>query len=436
MADKKSSSVQAANLRRRAEENVREKAAQSPRNLDALSPAETGRIMYELQVHQIELEMQNEELRRAQAELEKSRERYFSLYDLAPVGYVTVSETGLILEANLTAATLLGVARGDLVKQPISLFILKEDQDIYYLHRKRLFETGQPQMCEIRMLKKEGTPFWAHLEAAAAQEADSAPICRVILSDISERKQIEAKKVEIEALRQINQAKSELLANVSHELRTPLTSIKGYIETLIETDVNWSKVEQLEFLSSANKETDRLTFLIRDLLDMSRLDSGKMVLDKRSYLISEILDSASGVISVIAAKHLLKIIQATDLPPLQVDKIRIDQVITNLVENATKFSAQGSLIVIEVKAVNDTLVFSVEDKGEGLSQKAVDNLFNRFYQAERVVSGKTRGTGLGLAICRGIVEAHGGKIWVESEKGKGSRFSFSLPLNSAKGFTG
>ena len=213
-------------------------------------------------------------------------------------------------------------------------------------------------------------------------------------------------------------------------MRTPLASIKGFIETLIETDVKWSKKQQLEFLQSANKEADRLTFLIRDLLDMSRIDSGKMVLDKRSYLVSEVLDSASGVLSVITVKHKLKVASLPDLPPVQVDKVRIGQVITNLVENATKFSAEGSLIVIKVKAVNDIVIFSVEDKGEGISQETIGHLFNRFFQVERAVSGKTRGTGLGLAICKGIVEAHGGKIWVESQTGKGSKFSFSIPVNS------
>ena len=117
-------------------------------------------MLHELRVHQIELEMQNEELRRAQAELGAARARYFDLYDLAPVGYVTVSEKGLILEANLTAATLLGVARGSLIKRPMSKFILKEDHDIYYLHRKKLFETREPQECELRMGKEDGTVFW------------------------------------------------------------------------------------------------------------------------------------------------------------------------------------------------------------------------------------------------------------------------------------
>ena len=128
----------ASELRWRTEEIIREKAAQPPEKLEAPSPEETRRTLHELRVHQIELEIQNEELRRAQAELDAARARYFDLYDLAPVGYATVSEKGLILETNLTAATLLGVARDALVKQSFSRLILKEDQDLYSLHRKKL----------------------------------------------------------------------------------------------------------------------------------------------------------------------------------------------------------------------------------------------------------------------------------------------------------
>jgi PAS domain S-box-containing protein len=172
-------------------------------------------MLHELRVHQIELEMQNEELRAAQAALDESRERYFNLYDLAPVGYVTLSEKGLILEANLTAAGLLGVARGALVKQPLSRFIFKEDQDIYYLHRKLLFGTGEPQSCDFRMLKhgtqtahhpgsaagtatekdsgaENGvTIFWAHVTASIAQSAGGEPVCRAVISDTTAKKQAE-----------------------------------------------------------------------------------------------------------------------------------------------------------------------------------------------------------------------------------------------------
>lgn len=119
-------------------------------------------------------------LRTQSDEPDAARARYFDLYDLAPVGYCTASEKGLVLEANLTAANLLGVARGALIKHPITRFILKEDQDIYCFHRKRLFETGEPQACELRMAKNDGTSFWAHLTAIAAQDADGTPVSRIV----------------------------------------------------------------------------------------------------------------------------------------------------------------------------------------------------------------------------------------------------------------
>ncbi|MBN1191598.1 MAG: PAS domain S-box protein [Dehalococcoidales bacterium] len=246
--------------------------------------------------------------------------------------------------------------------------------------------------------------------------------------DITESKQAQDKVIQIETLKKLNQAKSELLSNVSHELRTPLASIKGFIETLIEPDVEWTRQQQMDFLQIADKETDRLSFLIRDLLDMSRIDSGNMKLEKHSLSINEILDSIDGLLSIITEKHKFQIIQAPDLPPVQADKFRIGQVITNLVENAAKFSAEGALIIIRVEASGENVVFSIEDNGEGMSPETVSNLFDRFYQAHPVVSGKTRGTGLGLAICKGIIEVHGGRIWVDSQPGKGSKFYFSLPI--------
>ena len=180
-----------AELRKRAVTIAREKAVQSPENIDALSPDEIRQIFHELRVHQIELEMQNEELRLAQVELDASRTRYFDLYDLAPVGYCTLSEKGLILEANLTTATLIGVVRSALIKQPITRFICKEDQNIYYYHRKQLFETDKPQAFELRMVKYDGVSLRVHLEAIPAQDVDGTPLCRIALSDISQLMQTE-----------------------------------------------------------------------------------------------------------------------------------------------------------------------------------------------------------------------------------------------------
>jgi len=180
-------------LRRQAEEGMtQEKALQLTLNLDTLSPEEQRQLLHELRVHQIELEMQNESLRRTREELESSRVRYFNLYDLAPVGYFTLSEEGLILEANLTASSLLGVVRSALVKKSLTRFIFREDQDIYYHHRKQLFETGTPQVCELRLVKKDGSLFWVRLDSTVAQNSESGDaLCRAVISDITMHKQME-----------------------------------------------------------------------------------------------------------------------------------------------------------------------------------------------------------------------------------------------------
>jgi PAS domain S-box-containing protein len=181
----------AARLRQRAEEMIPERPVQALDNLEGLSSEQLQRTLHELRVHQIELELQNEELRQAQAELDAARARYFDLYNLAPVGFCTHSEQGLILEANLTAAALLGVARSALVEQPLTRFILPEDQDIYYLYRKQLPGAGAPRACELRMLEVDGMPFWARLEATVAEAAGAAPEYRVVIGDITGRKRTE-----------------------------------------------------------------------------------------------------------------------------------------------------------------------------------------------------------------------------------------------------
>lgn len=197
-------------------------------------------LVHELQIHQIELEMQNEELRRAQDELDESRARYFDLFDLAPVGYCTISEQGMILEANLTAAFMLGVERSALVKQPVSHFIARVDQDVYYLHRKQLFETGKPQTCELKMLKKDGTSFWVYLDATTVQDANGEPVCRITMSDITLRKQEEAELILLK----------EALAAANQKLQTALTREKE----LSNTDVLTGLCNRRHFFETAANE--------------------------------------------------------------------------------------------------------------------------------------------------------------------------------------
>ncbi len=178
-------------LRQRALDEARARHTPIPEDLSGLSVEAARSLLHDLRVHRIELELQNEELRSSQEQLEVARARYFDLYDLAPVGYVTISESGIVLEANLTAAGLLDKARSAIVKQPWSRFVFPADQDIYFRHRRQLFASGAPHGCELRLLKANGESFWVRLEARVAEGDDRARVCRTVLSDISERKRAE-----------------------------------------------------------------------------------------------------------------------------------------------------------------------------------------------------------------------------------------------------
>jgi PAS domain S-box-containing protein len=210
-------------LRRQAEK----KAALSPEFNKCLSLNETRVMIHELRVHQIELEMQNEELRQTQEELNASRVRYFDLYDLAPAGYLTLCNEGLILESNLCAATLLGVLRSALVGKPISNFLLKGDQDIYYTFRKQLFATGEPQMCELRMVNSDDVPFWAQLSGTVARNGEGKTICRVVLIDITERK-----RAENEVQQKCNEL--ERINNVTTGRELRMIELKSEINALLQ----------------------------------------------------------------------------------------------------------------------------------------------------------------------------------------------------------
>jgi len=181
---------QAAALRQRAEQ-TQEVTALATEDLAALSPESIRRIFHELQVHQIEPKMQNEELRRTQEQLAASHTCFFDFYELAPVGYVTVSKTGLILEANLAAAALLGIARCDMIRQSVNRFIFRDHRARYFLYHSRLIATGMPQAGELRMLDKNGVPCWVFLSASLAHDEEGRPLCRVVLTDITVRKRAE-----------------------------------------------------------------------------------------------------------------------------------------------------------------------------------------------------------------------------------------------------
>jgi K+-sensing histidine kinase KdpD len=228
--------------------------------------------------------------------------------------------------------------------------------------------------------------------------------------------------------------RDQFLASASHDLRTPLSQIKGYVSTLLQTDVDWDELTRRDFLIETERATDRLDKLITDLLDISRiesggLDSGARVLTEPRALVAAGLDRVRGL---LGGRPLVVDVPA-ELPPVAVDATQLERVIANLIENAAKYSAAGGAIRVACTCSNAELELRVEDEGPGIPPEHLERIFEKFFRIDAAPRSETSGTGLGLAICRGIVRAHGGRIWAANQPGGGARFVVVLPLSSPAG---
>lgn len=233
---------------------------------------------------------------------------------------------------------------------------------------------------------------------------------------------------EVAALRKIDRLKTELLSTVSHELRTPLGSIKGYATTLLEHDNRLSRAETREFLEIIDSESDRLDELIRNLLDMSRLEAGVLKMDREPTQMADVVRASAQRVQRLTERHKILMSWACD-QLVECDPRRVAQVVNNLLENAVKYSPDGGEIVVGGQVHGGSLLISVADQGVGIPRSDLLRVFERFHRVGGEISRRVGGTGLGLAICKRLVEAHGGKIWAESRIGKGSTFYFTLPLS-------
>jgi len=237
-----------------------------------------------------------------------------------------------------------------------------------------------------------------------------------------------------EKIMELDRLKSDFVAVVSHELRTPLTSIRGSLEILADERYFDIPKQQAELLQISQTNVERLETLINDILDFSKLESNKLsnnfVLTDLGSVLNSATDSLETMISNQGLKLSIEIVEF--IPKLNIDEIRVVQVVNNLVSNAVKFSDDGGLIIVKAELGEDGAVVSVIDHGVGISVENQSKLFQKFGQLDSSSTRKAGGTGLGLIISKGIVEEHGGRIWVESEPGKGSTFSFWLPFPSAE----
>lgn len=233
--------------------------------------------------------------------------------------------------------------------------------------------------------------------------------------------------------KELDEMKSQLLSTVSHELRTPLASIKGFATTLLRDDVEWDDGSRREFLAIIDEESDRLTELIGNLLDMSRIEAGTLRVEVEPTDLRPIIQGTVAGFRMITRAHEIEVNLPPDLPAVMADPRRARQILRNLVENAIKYSPDGGPIVITSRVTSGDVQTSVVDRGIGIEEQQLEHIFDRFYQVDSASTRKVGGSGLGLSICKAIVEAHHGKLWVESQPGAGSTFHFTLPLVPSEG---
>jgi|WetSurMetagenome_2_1015567.scaffolds.fasta_scaffold45502_2 PAS domain S-box-containing protein len=244
------------------------------------------------------------------------------------------------------------------------------------------------------------------------------------LLEVEEESRHEAEKA--------NEIKTEFLAMISHELRTPLTSIKGFATTLLANDVTWEPQEQHDFIQTIFQETLRLQELIDHLLDLSRLEAGMLPIEVGTHTIFEIIEDAESQITTLTSGHILHKNIPANLPMISVDAKRIAQIIVNLVKNSSIYAPKGTIISISASIHGDFMQINVSDQGPGISPSDYKKVFKAFKRGTNAEKKYLQGAGLGLAICKGLVEAHGGRIWIKRKTVVGASISFTVPLITRK----
>jgi PAS domain S-box-containing protein len=471
-------------LRRLAERRLLE----SRSNLDS-SATEKSRdaiaLVHELQVHQIELEMQNEALKLAKLETEDVLAKYSDLYDFAPMGLFAFDEQGKIQEINLAGAKLLGAERRNLISRHFQQFVAPKDRPSFGEFCKKAFEASNKQTCELNLLKDGGPTVYVRIEGIVTEDGSlNERQCRIAAIDITERRWMEeelrnardelerrvqerttelsrAKEhlevinekllVEITKHEQLEkelmkakevaeaavEAKAAFLANMSHELRTPMNAVIGFSSLLLDENLT---PEQKDYVESIRDGGGALLSIISDILEFSRVEKDKVKLEHQPFSLKHCIDESLDMIAVQAKQKGLNITHAIsyDAPDTIIgDHDRLRQILTNLLSNAVKFTDEGEVSVsVSSKTIEGDklqITFAVKDTGIGIPSDKMDRIFKPFTQLDYKLSRKRGGAGLGLAISKELVELMNGEIWVESEPDRGSTFQFTILAESAKG---
>jgi PAS domain S-box-containing protein len=356
-------------------------------------------------------------------EQKQSQELLQSVSHSSPLGIYIVQDDRLQY-TNPQFQSITGYTNRELQGKLFLDIVAIEDADVVKSSMVFTLQEANPYPCEYRILKKTGQIKWVMQTVSPIHYEGRDAILGNIM-DITERKYLERKVIEYEEL---SQMKSDLLATVSHELRTPLATIKGYATMILDYFSKLNSKETKEYLKSIDSSTDRLSKLVDNLLDTSRLEAGLLNLEKSTVNLSQLIEGVVTEASIRDNKRHVITVRGKKIPKVNIDPKRIRQVLDNLIDNAIKYSPPETEIEISTQLSDNELRISVNDHGSGVPPEELTNIFDRMYRIEQRVYSGANGMGLGLYICQRLIEAHDGTIWAESTLGKGTTIIFTLPV--------
>lgn len=376
------------------------------RTMRALDP-EAASTTYKQFLKKVYHHLKEQEQRIAREK--KGREEVESILFSMVEGVVATDSSGRISFLNPAAERIFQIEHGSaLGKYPREVW--REFELVEMFHQ--VFVTGEPQSREFEL----EAPSKAYLKVE---------ITPIRFGEEEEVQGVLAMVRDFTRLRQLETIRTDFVANVSHELRTPLTSIKGFIETLLDGGLESMETTK-RFLTIMYQETDRLNRLISDLLDLSRIESGQAELKRAKIYLAPLVEEVRLTLQDRMTEKNITLSVELGPTPVWADEDQIREVLVNLIENAVKYSTAGGHIRVLEHNRGDQQEFVVCDTGIGIPKDSIPRIFERFYRVDKARSREMGGTGLGLSIVKHIIERHGGKVWVESELGKGSCFHFTL----------
>lgn len=412
-------------LRKKAEEllNKRQsKPGSQPSAADGL------KLIHELEVHQIELEMQNEELILSKSAAIDSAERYTELYDFSPVGYFTLSREGKILELNLYGSQMLGKERANLTNNYFGSFVSVDTRLIFDHFLSRVFDSRIKESCEVSLINNPNTAKHAQLTGMISENEEQ---CLVNAMDITGRMQAEtALTLKNEELTRLNAEKDKFFSILAHDLRSPLSSFLGLTKIFSE-ELSEMKHEEVQELANSLRESAKSVYhLLENLLDWSQMQRGLIEFKPVKVHLNDIIRKTIGSLSDLANQKNQEVqLQLSGNPFVRVDLTMLESTLRNLLSNALKFSFRGGQITLSTNVLQDKFVeIAIIDNGLGMSVGLISRLFTLDGRTGRIGTEGEHSTGLGLLLCKEFVEKNGGEIVAVSVEGKGSTFSFTLPI--------